>query len=236
MFEPATQALSPRLTRTSRGQVGLLADGDVSVADALERIGAILAHEGFIAVSLDSSEPVAPGELAAIVLWLAQGSVSIASAVEPLAAHFAHTPLVLACASIERRELRAALTAGVAGVCVGEELDYGLGACVSAVSAGQVCVPRRHWREIEPPVLSVRERQVLALVAMGYMNRQIADRLFLAESTVKSHLSSAFSKLGVRSRSEAAELILNRERGLDIGVLEPGDETPAVVALSTGAR
>jgi DNA-binding NarL/FixJ family response regulator len=234
MFEPATQALPPRLTRASRGQVGLLADGDVAVADALERIGAILAHEGFITISLESGEVIAPGELTAIVLWLARGSVSITSAIEPLAARFAHTPLVLVCASIERRGLRAALAAGAAGVVSGEELEHGLGACVAAVGAGQVCVPRQHWRDIEPPVLSVRERQVLALVAMGYMNRQIADRLFLAESTVKSHLSSAFSKLGVHSRSEAAELILSRERGLDIGLIEPIEELPA--SLPTVAR
>ncbi len=59
---------------------------------------------------------------------------------------------------------------------------------------------------------------------MGYMNSQIAERLFLAESTVKSHLSSAFGKLGVRSRNEAVDLILNPERGLGMGILGLGGE------------
>ena len=59
---------------------------------------------------------------------------------------------------------------------------------------------------------------------MGYMNIQIAEQLFLAESTVKSHLSSAFSKLGVRSRNEAVDLILDTERGLGIGILALGGE------------
>jgi DNA-binding NarL/FixJ family response regulator len=48
-------------------------------------------------------------------------------------------------------------------------------------------------------------------MAVGLTNAQIADRLGLSESTVKSHLSSAFTKLGVASRAEAAALI--RDRG-----------------------
>ena len=59
---------------------------------------------------------------------------------------------------------------------------------------------------------------------MGYSNSQIADQLFLAESTVKSHLSSAFGKLGVRSRNEAVHLILDPERGLGMGILALGGE------------
>ena len=47
------------------------------------------------------------------------------------------------------------------------------------------------------------------MVVAGMSNKAIAGELFLAESTVKCHLSSAFSKLGVRSRNEAADLILH---------------------------
>jgi len=61
---------------------------------------------------------------------------------------------------------------------------------------------------------------------MGYMNSQIAERLFLAESTVKSHLSSAFGKLGVHSRNEAVSLILDPERGLATSILAPVGELP----------
>jgi DNA-binding NarL/FixJ family response regulator len=68
-------------------------------------------------------------------------------------------------------------------------------------------------------VFSHRERQVLALLVRGLGNRQIASHLFLAESTVKSHLSSAFQKLGVRSRKEAAALLMDPDEGLE-GVLE----------------
>jgi two-component system response regulator DevR len=52
--------------------------------------------------------------------------------------------------------------------------------------------------------LSDQERRVLDLVAEGMTNRQIAERLYLAEKTVKNYVSSMLSKLGMGRRSEAA--------------------------------
>ena len=52
--------------------------------------------------------------------------------------------------------------------------------------------------------LTPRERAVLSFVAHGRTNREIAESLFIAETTVKTHLKSIFAKLEVRNRSEAA--------------------------------
>jgi two-component system response regulator DevR len=52
--------------------------------------------------------------------------------------------------------------------------------------------------------LSGREREVLDLVTDGLTNRQIGERLFLAEKTVKNYVSSLLTKLGMERRTQAA--------------------------------
>src|ERR1019366_10228630 len=52
--------------------------------------------------------------------------------------------------------------------------------------------------------LTEREQEILALVAQGASNRQIAERLYLTEGTVKNYMSSILGKLGVRDRTQAA--------------------------------
>ena len=59
--------------------------------------------------------------------------------------------------------------------------------------------------EAEDPFgLTVRERDVLALVAAGATNREIGERLHMAEKTASVHVSRILAKLNVRSRTEAA--------------------------------
>jgi ATP/maltotriose-dependent transcriptional regulator MalT len=58
--------------------------------------------------------------------------------------------------------------------------------------------------------VSEREAEVLLLVARGLSNRQIAQKLYLAESTVKRHLANVYPKLGVRSRGQATREALQR--------------------------
>ena len=61
--------------------------------------------------------------------------------------------------------------------------------------------------------LSPREREILALVATGASNKEVADRLCLAEGTVKNHVTNILAKLDVRDRTQAAL----RARDLGIG-------------------
>lgn len=113
-----------------------------------------------------------------------------------------------------------ALEAGASGLVLDSEMEAALSAAIRAVCAGQAVVPSRSRRHAIRPALSHREKETLALVATGLTNRQIAARLFLAESTVKTHLTSIFGKLGVGSRSEAAALVLDPEEKLGLGILD----------------
>jgi len=109
--------------------------------------------------------------------------------------------------------VRRALDAGADALVFEAELEQTLAVAVSAVESGQSVVPRNMRASVERPTFSHRERQVLAYVSQGLTNAQIAERLFLSESTIKSHLSSAFAKFGVRSRREAAALFIELEQG-----------------------
>jgi ATP/maltotriose-dependent transcriptional regulator MalT len=66
---------------------------------------------------------------------------------------------------------------------------------------------------VAPPTLSPREREVLALVAAGRSNPEIARDLYIGEATVKTHLLHAFEKLGVNDRTRAVT------RAMELGLL-----------------
>jgi DNA-binding NarL/FixJ family response regulator len=72
-------------------------------------------------------------------------------------------------------------------------------------------VPAAQMEQMVDP-LSERELEILALIARGASNREIGDRLFITEGTVKNHVTHILAKLGVRDRTQAA--LKARELGL----------------------
>lgn len=123
--------------------------------------------------------------------------------------------------------VRRALDAGADALVFEPELELTLATTVRAVAIGQSVVPREVRASVERPVLSHRENQVLALVRDGLTNAEIAERLYLAESTIKSHLSSIFTKFGVRSRKEVAAAFLETDvaSGPAFGVAKNGQRS-----------
>ncbi|WP_370423509.1 response regulator [Streptomyces sp. QH1-20] len=120
-----------------------------------------------------------------------------------------------------------AIMAGAAGYVLKQINGSDLVTAVRTVATGESMLdPRTASRVMErlraprrpevpepgPDLLSPRERQILELIGEGLTNRQIADRLFLAEKTVKNRVSSLLAKLGVGRRVQAAE-IAGRLRG-----------------------
>jgi DNA-binding NarL/FixJ family response regulator len=99
--------------------------------------------------------------------------------------------------------VRRTLDAGADALIFEPELAQALIPTLRAVESGQSVVPRNLRAGVERPYLSHRERQVLSLVCEGLTNAEIAKTLVLAESTIKSHMASIFTKFGVHSRKEA---------------------------------
>jgi DNA-binding NarL/FixJ family response regulator len=79
--------------------------------------------------------------------------------------------------------------------------------CIRKVHAGETCIPSALVAKlaagISSEALTVREVDVLSLLAQGKSNKEIGLALYVSETTVKSHLRSVFSKLKVLSRTEA---------------------------------
>lgn len=111
-------------------------------------------------------------------------------------------------------DVRRLLEAGVDGVVLEPDLEETVGLVVRAVCAGHVSVPRSMRHAIDPPEFSAREREIFTLVVAGLTNGEIAERRFLARSTVAGRLTSIFRRLGVQSRDEAVSLVMGADESL----------------------
>jgi DNA-binding NarL/FixJ family response regulator len=119
--------------------------------------------------------------------------------------------VVAVCRSYGAQDLRRALGAGLDGLVLDAEMGLALPAAVRAACAGQLSIPKQARPRIYRVALTHAEREVLANVAAGRTNSEIAATLHISPSTVKSRLASAFAKLGVGSREEAAAAAMDVE-------------------------
>jgi len=84
------------------------------------------------------------------------------------------------------------------------------GAPMSSYIARQVVQSFARKTDAQAPELAPREADVLALVAKGYINKEIAEKLGISLETVRSYLKNIYEKLHVRSRTEAAMKFFNK--------------------------
>lgn len=104
-------------------------------------------------------------------------------------------------------EIARAIKAGARGYLLKDAPREELLDCIRKVNSGETCVPTALAAKLAESMssepLTGRELDVLSLLAHGKSNKEIGSRLFITETTVKSHLRSIFSKLNVLSRTEA---------------------------------
>jgi DNA-binding NarL/FixJ family response regulator len=125
---------------------------------------------------------------------------------------------------VSRKASRSRAREAIAAGCDGVLRDAGLGAggelaAIRTIYHGGQVIDRSLedlWRQpVETlPRLSQREKQVMAAVAQGYNNQQIAQHLIVSVDTVKTHVSRVLVKLSARDRTHATV------RALELGLLE----------------
>ncbi len=119
--------------------------------------------------------------------------------------------------------LLGAVMAGAAGYVLKDIRGGDLVGAVRTVAAGGSLLDARSTAHVlarlrEKPaadpldVLTEQERRILDLIGEGLTNRQIGERMFLAEKTVKNYVSSLLAKLGLQRRTQAAVLATERRR------------------------
>jgi DNA-binding NarL/FixJ family response regulator len=139
-----------------------------------------------------------------------QGSRAIGA----LRERFSGSAIVVFSAYAGEERVKAAIDAGARGYVLKGSPAGELLQAIRAAANGRVTF----GRGVEPPFtrtadsLTSRETEVLQLIANGFSNAQIAQRLRISERTVKFHISSLFARLGAKRRTQA--LAIARERGL----------------------
>ena len=111
------------------------------------------------------------------------------------------TTRVLLISGAGRMSPATARASGASGF-VSKDWDaHEVASAVRLVGLGMTMFPAKSDQPV--PLLSAREQEVLALIAGGSTNREIAERLYLSPHTVKEHTSSLYRKLQARNRAEA---------------------------------
>jgi DNA-binding NarL/FixJ family response regulator len=135
---------------------------------------------------------------------------------------------VIAIATVPEREtVLAVVRAGARGIIDRRVHSTSLARIVRCAVAGEITLPRQHVgyvldelarveRRVDASAalspLSVREREILALIGKGARNREIGEMLSISELTVKRHVHNLLSKLGVPTRAAAVSLAVAAER------------------------
>ena len=128
------------------------------------------------------------------------------------------TRVIVLTAAEDDRDVVRAMRLGARGVVLKQSASDLLLKSIRKVADGEIWLDNRMTAEVidafkkssesggrrDKPLLSEREKEIVQLVAQGFRNREIGEKLFISEQTVKNHLHNIFDKLGVSDRLELA--------------------------------
>lgn len=193
----------------------LVVDDHAIVRDGLERLLNSADDIEVVATAADGAEAVAVALKAlpdVVLMDLAMPGVDGVEATRQLTAEHADMKVLVLTTFSDQPRILDALAAGASGYLLKDTGPDEVIAAVRTIQAGGAPLDPKAARVLldaqrarrPSSQLSARESEVLALLATGLANKQIARRLGIAERTVKAHLTKIFLQLGVTDRTQAA--------------------------------
>ena len=145
---------------------------------------------------------------------LRMNSMNGVEATKAIRAEFPNARIIVLTTFDGDEDIYRALQAGAKGYLLKGMDTEELLAAIRAVHSGKSRIPapvaERLAERMHAPTLTERETEVLRLIVGGNSNKEIAAALFISEATVKTHINSLLSKLGVTDRTQAATTALQR--------------------------
>ena len=167
---------------------------------------------GTAADGLEGVEMTAATEPDVVVMDLSMPQLDGVEATRRIAVEHPSSRVLVLTSFSDRTRIMDALSAGADGYLLKHSDPEAIAAAIRSVHSGEAPLDPKAARALlesrrtasEASSLTDRERQVLDLVRQGLANKQIARKLGISERTVKAHLTSVFSTLGVSDRTQAA--------------------------------
>lgn len=197
----------PAITIALIGGQRLLRDATASLLtaqDGLHVLGAFATASEFLAADREHSP--------AVLLLDCDGKLGeCGTAMKELSPTSGRSRVVLLCRTAHEEVVRCAIEHRASGVLLKSYSTEDILAALAYTTTGRTVLPAG-WQQLLPVQpgsqarLSPRHRQILALIAAGLRNEEIALDLALSPNTIKFHIRALYSRLGVRNRVEAANL------------------------------
>ncbi len=170
----------------------------------------ILENEARVHVGREAPEGKSPS----CIIFGTNGVEGLAAGVKRVRKANPDAPILVFSLYLDLPLARAALRAGTRGFIYAGMQPEQITRALKVATEGEIAAPRKlleylvaNENSVDLNSLSARQRQILKLVGEGLTNAEIANHLFLTESTVKQHLRAAYKLLGVSNRTEAAKLM-----------------------------
>jgi len=232
------QELRPNLLEVRKGTIRvLIADDHPIVRDGLAKLLSL--EEDVVVVGeasdgcevLDKVQELDPDVL---LLDLRMPNLDGLSALQALQQTNKRTRVIILTASEDKNEFVQAMKLGCSGIVLKQTAPELIVKSIRKVHGGEIWLDSHTTAAVmrqfaapgeigggsgksrERSPLSQREREIVQLVAQGYKNKEMAEKMFISEQTVKNHLHNIFDKLGVSDRLELALYAIHK--GLHLSV------------------